>query len=58
MQCGQNVQLLNVKMLLHHVTSRLEKVKTVKTITFDYYAFVSYRENTNCKEYQIYLFDT
>jgi hypothetical protein len=26
MQCGQNVQLLNVKLLVHHVTSRLWKV--------------------------------
>ena len=25
MQCGQNVQLLNVKLLVHHVTSRLLK---------------------------------
>ena len=23
MQCGQNVQLLNVKLLLHHLTSKL-----------------------------------
>jgi len=23
MQCGQNLQLLNVKLLVHHVTSRL-----------------------------------
>ena len=27
MQCGQNVHLLNVKLLVHHVTSRLIKVK-------------------------------
>jgi len=27
MQCGQSVQLLNVKLLLHHVTSRPCKVK-------------------------------
>jgi len=27
MQCGQSVHLLNVKLLLHHVTSRLLKVK-------------------------------
>ena len=25
MQCGQNVQLLNVKLLVHHVTGRLYK---------------------------------
>ena len=27
MQCGQNVQLLHVKLLVNHVTSRVEKVK-------------------------------
>jgi hypothetical protein len=27
MQCGQSVQLLNVKLLVHHVTSRLYEVK-------------------------------
>jgi len=26
MQCGQSVQLLNVKLLVHHVTSRLQKL--------------------------------
>ena len=26
MQCGQSVQLLNVKLLVHHVTGRLLKV--------------------------------
>ena len=25
-QCGQNVQLLNVKLLVHHVTSRLKRL--------------------------------
>ena len=32
MQCGQSVQLLNVKLLVHHVTSRLYKVKYVPTL--------------------------
>ena len=26
-QCGQNVQLLNVKLLVHHVTGRVQNVK-------------------------------
>ena len=29
MQCGQSVQLLNVKLVVHHVTSRLYKVKSL-----------------------------
>ena len=34
MQCGQSVQLLNVKLLVHHVTGRIYKIKllTVKFI--------------------------
>jgi len=27
MQCRQSLQLLNVKLLVHHVTSKLERVK-------------------------------
>ena len=32
MQCGQNVQLLNVNVLVYHVTSRHLKVKEVLTL--------------------------
>ena len=28
MQCGRSVQLLNVKLVVYHVTSRLRKVNT------------------------------
>jgi len=28
-QCGQSVQLLKVKLVVHHVTSRLQKVKAL-----------------------------
>ena len=31
MQCGQSVQLLNVKLLVHHVTGRIYKVKLIIT---------------------------
>ena len=31
---GQNVQLLNVKLLVHHVTGRLWKVKIVLSLNF------------------------
>ena len=30
MQCGQNVQLFNVKLLVHHVTGRLLKVNDAR----------------------------
>ena len=36
MQCGQNVQLLNVKLLEHHVTGRVQKVNE------DIYAEIQY----------------
>jgi len=29
MQCGQSVSLLNLNLLVNHITSRLEKVNTV-----------------------------
>ena len=32
MQCGQNVLLLNVNVLVHHVTGRHLKVKEVLTL--------------------------
>ena len=38
MQCGQSVQLLNVKLLVRHVTSRLK--------LFNYYSKL---EEENCK---------
>jgi len=33
MQCGQSVQLLDVKQLVHHVTSRLYKVKVINAVS-------------------------
>ena len=35
MQCGQSIHLLNVKLVVHHVTSRLSKVKQDSQCTYN-----------------------
>jgi len=47
MQCGQNVQLLNVQLLVHHVTSRLLKVKGKILFNNNYLSNIAFYIRTN-----------
>ena len=37
--CGQNVEVLNVKLAVHNLSLRFQKVKLSSHINFDSYAF-------------------